>query len=633
MVHIPNVQPDSLGAAQETHYLCPDALHGAGIQHNNRYVLIPDRLILAFAHDPLAVGIYTAIARLCLSAKDSVPLAARDFAAWMGSNREADRVAIMRRIAKLEACGWLVITRTRANKHRLMPSWGRDQTGALQPWRFDQSDTHRPAHVRGRRVPLGLLDTYVGRLDPRPGQGAAFISRYFTQPLLDFIDIGVYVIGLRGEVAPTPRLRHLGLFGATGVEVLTDVHVLIERAAAGQLSMLVGDALTAVRLSVHGQSRLKANSPITSTRNLVWPDEEPGSRGRSMAGSRGRSHDSCEGGFDSAQQDAQNGDWDNPTLPIAWDVGREHERMNHDPSPNTDTRTGGGQANDCTICDSAPYEQRDDRGAKSGQLRHINRTTECQPGALAASVMRGHLHLNPGRALAVGEEREIYVLQERYGAEQLLVWQARAGRASSERPYGITPAYYEACAARAAVDAYRPTRNRPERDASADTASTPATRPDPDCDALLASMGVRERRNLGAVPYAVIALWQEALAHPGMAARCFSPIGFAVAQMQRGCPPPSTAELDRWAMRAHRTTDRFETWRCIEPVDAPNALVTEERALEARVRALVSPDADVDELCLLARALEAGASDAEALAQLAFIASKHTIEREAHSCA
>ena len=132
-----------------------------------RYVLVPDTLITAFAHDPLAVGVYVAVARLAMAAKAAVPLAARDLAIWMGSDRDADRVAIMRRIVKLEARGWLMITRTMAAKHRLLPTWGRDQTGAVRPWCFDIPDSGRPQHLRGRRVPIGLLDDYLGRLEPQ----------------------------------------------------------------------------------------------------------------------------------------------------------------------------------------------------------------------------------------------------------------------------------------------------------------------------------------------------------------------------------------------------------------------------------------------------------------------------------
>jgi hypothetical protein len=96
-----------------------------------RYVLVPDPLITAFAQDPLTVGVYVAIARFAMATKDTVWLAARDLALWMGSDRDADRVAIMRRIVKLEARGWLMITRTRAAKHGLLPTWGRDPDGTM----------------------------------------------------------------------------------------------------------------------------------------------------------------------------------------------------------------------------------------------------------------------------------------------------------------------------------------------------------------------------------------------------------------------------------------------------------------------------------------------------------------------
>jgi hypothetical protein len=143
-------------------------------------------------------------------------------------------------------------------------------------------------------------------------------------------------------------------------------------------------------------------------------------------------------------------------------------------------------------------------------------------------------------------------------------------------------------------------------------------------------MGVRERRKLGAVPYTLIASWQTALAHPGMAVQFTSPIGFAVAQMQGGHPPPSTAELDRWAERARRKDDRYESWRFIEPVLASSASPADEQDLEVRVRALAPPNADLEDLCALACALEAGASDAEALAQLPFTASVTHSARDAH---
>src|SRR5205085_251618 len=114
------------GATQRPMVGLNDGLH-AEPTRLIRYVLVADSLIRAYAHDPLAVGVYVAIARI-LAAKEAVPLAARDLVAWMGSDRDADRAAIMRRIVKLEKDGWVIAERAVATKHRLLPTWGRDQT-------------------------------------------------------------------------------------------------------------------------------------------------------------------------------------------------------------------------------------------------------------------------------------------------------------------------------------------------------------------------------------------------------------------------------------------------------------------------------------------------------------------------
>src|SRR5262249_39808001 len=344
VVHATYARPDGRIAEKSCLFAPPRAPCGGESQRTDRYVLVPDGLILAFAHDPLAVGVYIAVARLAMAAKDAVPLAARDLAAWMGSDREADRAAIMRRIAKLEERGWLMITRTRAAKHRLLPTWGRDRTGIVRPWRLDQPDSDRPTHVRGRRVPLGLLDTYIGRLDPKPGQCHAVVSRYFTRPLLDLTDIGVYVIGLRAEVAPTSRLLHFGLYAAAGVTAPADALSLMEQATAGRLTTLGGAPIGAAHLRVPGRSRLGIASTTAGTGGVELPEHQCGSQCRSDARSAGRSHDGAGALMSIAQEDAQNGSGDPATSLIAWDVGKDHERINHDPSPDSTTSNGGGQA-------------------------------------------------------------------------------------------------------------------------------------------------------------------------------------------------------------------------------------------------------------------------------------------------
>jgi hypothetical protein len=281
-----------------------------------RYVLVPDALITAFAHDPLAVGVYVAVARLAMAAKAAVPLAARDLAVWMGSDRAADRVAIMRRIIKLEARGWLMITRSITAKHCLLPTWGRDQASVVRPWYFDIPDIGRPQHLRGRRVPIGLLDDYLGRLEPQPNAGRALINRYFTRPLLDLTDIGVYTIGLRAETTPTPRLQHLKLCSEAGMLPLPDTHSLLAQAAAGALTTCMHAATVAIRLSVHGYARLGLSAPVSNQPMHMVTEQPDGSPLGSGAGSR----DQAEILSDIVAQEASKCVADIPESLIAWNV-------------------------------------------------------------------------------------------------------------------------------------------------------------------------------------------------------------------------------------------------------------------------------------------------------------------------
>jgi hypothetical protein len=118
------------------------------------------------------------------------------------------------------------------------------------------------------------------------------------------------------------------------------------------------------------------------------------------------------------------------------------------------------------------------------------------------------------------------------------------------------------------------------------------------------------------VPYDLIDAWHVALAHPGMTAQFTNPVGFAVTQMRRGNAPPPVAELDHWAERARRKDDRYEVWRYVDAPPVAATAIAREQHLEARVRAIAPPDADLADLCELARCIEAGATDAEALASL-----------------
>src|SRR5262249_27485770 len=484
------------------------------------------------------------------------------------SDRDADRAAMMRRIVKLAEDGWLCVERTVAAKHRLLPTWGGDQGGAVRPWRFDAADSGRPSHLRGRRLPIALLDNYLGRLDPRPGHGRALISRYFSRPLLNLVDIGVYTIGLRAEVAPTPRLRHLELHNTAGMLPPPDSQSLLSLAAEGALTTLDGDAVVPVLLSIQGYARLGKVAPRTIPSDDANTGHVCGSLHGSADGSVNGSGDLLRERSVFTDQGGQNTVLDISTALIAWDVGMTHESTNHDSAPDHTL------AAVCGTPDTDRTMTADDLRAHLPATANLDRTSPAGDDLsqiapdLAARIVKGHRGLNPQRRILRGEWCELLARQEAHGADQLLIWQARASRAAIERPHGITPAYYYACAAQAACDVYRPSTPRNAaavpRDGVPHTAVPTLANLDPACDALLRAMGVRERQKLAAVPYDLIGSWQIALGHPGLAAQFTTPIGFAVAQMQRGNAPPPLAELDRWAERISRNDDRYESWRYVE---------------------------------------------------------------------
>jgi hypothetical protein len=439
------------------------------------------------------------------------------------------------------------------------------------------------------------------------------VSRYFTRPLLDLADIGVYIIGLRAEITPTPRLQHMGLCNEAGMLPVPDTRSLLAQAAAGVLTTCIDDATVALCLSVHGYARLGLSAPII---------DQPLHTTMRLDGSP---HGSADGSSDTAAelsrivgQEAIHRVANTPAPLIAWDVGMIHESTNHD-STTDRLRAGGGSSHGGGDRQAVTHALSEPDVLASADHPVEPPLCDLIPAALDAEVVAGHRLLNPARLLRAGEWLELLALQTAHGAGQILIWQTRAGRSAVERPFGVTPTYYQACAARAASAADRPCA-APESAATARRdrpASKPFTAPvcDPACEALLQAMGVREWKRLGAVPHTLIAAWAEVITHPGLVVRFDSPIGFAVRQMRQGQAPPPHTELERWAERMRRTTDRYDAWRYIEHSTAGVNRTADERQLEARVRAIAPPDADLADLCELARAIEAGATDTEALAQ------------------
>jgi hypothetical protein len=578
------------------------------------YLLVPDALILAFAHDPLSIGVYVAVARLTLTARGAVPVAARDLTAWMGSDRDADRAAIMRRIVRLAEHGWLRIDRDLAAKHHLLPTWGNDGSGKLRPWRFDREFYGKPEHLRGRRIPFALLDTYIGRLETRPGQLRGLISRYFTRPMLDLTDVGVFTISLRCEIEPTPRLIHLGLVHQHGLLVLPDWSTLLTKVERGELTTIHEGKPIQIHLSMQGRAKLATlptlcdvteESPA-NTQGASGVGSGAGSTIRSLEGSLNESAKDDPSQRVIPQHNGKNTAINESKALIAWEDGSFHESINQESSPEREHDGGVLQQG------ISPFDQTADTFAAEAERAAADAYASAKSPILPAIVM-GHETLNPDRSILPGEWHELYHLQQEHGTEQLLIWQSRALRMSQSRSYGITPGYYRACATRqnAHQEGALPQANTPHKSTS--VGGKQATL-DPACDALLRQLGVRARQQLVDVPLHLIMEWQTALAHPGIAVRFTSPLGFAVNQMKCGNVPPTAEELDQWAKQATRGTDRYQSWQFFQQ-EAPDPV--EDKAildLEQRVRAIAPPDATIAELCAVADLIEAGHSDQDARA-------------------
>jgi hypothetical protein len=338
---------------------------------------------------------------------------------------------------------------------------------------------------------------------------------------------------------------------------------------------------------------------------------------------------------------------------IAWDVGMIQESTNHD-STADHVRSGGGRSRGRVGRQAATHALNGPDVAASTDPAVKLPLCDLIPAALDSAVITGHRLLNPERTLRAGEWLELLALQTAYSAEQILIWQARAGRSTVQRPFGVTPAYYHACAAGDAGAVEQP-GGACEATALV-TGHQPNVKPpggpglDPRCGALLRAMGVREPRTLAAAPLALIEAWSEIIVHPGLywsekglsihvsswqsdqeaqspnwtnhipvsiLAHFDSPVGFAVRQMRQGQLPPEGAELDRWAARATRAADRYDTYRHMAAPARSEEGAAVERNLEARVRAIARPGTDIADLCRLADWLEQGATEADALARLA----------------
>src|SRR5262245_8232904 len=149
------------------------------------YCPIPQRLITDLHDTPLAIGLYSLIARLYLVAHTPIPLSVPDIVRY---DPTLSRGAILRALARLIGGGYLIEVAQPGLKTRYTPAWGRIG-GAPLPWHMGQPCLGRPRHVARLRLDRRLLDICMGKLVPHLTR-AAVITRYVTTPVLSLSDVG-----------------------------------------------------------------------------------------------------------------------------------------------------------------------------------------------------------------------------------------------------------------------------------------------------------------------------------------------------------------------------------------------------------------------------------------------------------
>ena len=211
------------------------------------YLWLPYRLVRDLHDSPLAIGIFSLIARRFLVTHGPVPLSATEICTYDGA---ASRGAVVRALRRLVALGWLVELKHSGGKTQYTPAWGFVK-GVARPWQIGAALLDRPRHVQALRLDRRLLDLGLGKLTPDPNY-AAQIDRYVTAPLWTLADIGRYALALAGlPSGDAPALTRWGLLEGGRARALPGDAELLARAS--QMPLLDDASAT---LTGHGLRKL-----------------------------------------------------------------------------------------------------------------------------------------------------------------------------------------------------------------------------------------------------------------------------------------------------------------------------------------------------------------------------------------
>ena len=209
----------------------PNLVDAKPYQMPETYVWIPQRTLDDLRSSPIALGVYSVIARMFLITGEPVPLSAGDLQHY---DPTLSYGAARRALERLSTMSYVTSQALPGQKQSYHPTWGLVHDLPVV-WDRTARSLGRPRHVRAIRLDDRFLDLCMGRLRPHPIHRAV-VERFLVKPLLSLSDLGAYALALVGLSSGTPALRNLGLLDANQCPLplpdeRTVLHIATQRAS------------------------------------------------------------------------------------------------------------------------------------------------------------------------------------------------------------------------------------------------------------------------------------------------------------------------------------------------------------------------------------------------------------------